>query len=207
MARVNLSTSVRIGGVSVSFQITREQPGAVGEDPTLDAAADGQLTTRTNNVAGVVTAAGHGLAVNAAVALFWEGDSAGVAREGVVSNTTADTFTFAGCTGDSLPAVNTNLTYAPLNTVDVDFAGDNLVMLAVGAARRASVELQDASNAALLSYDLGKSGGDGEGDAWWDDGRTPNPLEGVTVARARVANGDSGRTNQIKFGALLNTVS
>lgn len=167
MARVTLSTSVRLGGKSISFQITREEEGQVSNDPTLTTLAlSGQLTTRTNATAGVITVSNHSFAVNNAIAVGWELDAsnnAGVAREAVISNTTSNTVTFAGATGDALPVVNTNVILNFINTVDFTATASKIVMAAVSAQRRASVEFQDSGNTGVVSLDLGKSGEDREG--------------------------------------------
>lgn len=210
MARITLSTNVRIGGKSIGYQITREEEGQDSQDPLLATLATaGQLTTRTSATAGVVTAANHAFVVNNAVCVFWlanTNNAPGVAREAVVSNTTSNTLTFASATGDALPVVNTNVTVAPINTVTMSLVASQVVMAAVYAQRRASVEFQTSANAAVWSLDLGKSGNDGEGMEWHNLGPVNTPF-GSNVARVRLANGDSGKTCQVVIGALSNTLT
>jgi len=71
---------------------------------TLDAATEGQLTTRTSDTAGVITFTSHPFSTSDIVDIYWDG---GTQLEATISGSTATEITFSGGNGDNLP---TNLT-------------------------------------------------------------------------------------------------
>lgn len=199
MPSVTLTENVTIAGVRISFQITRDVPGVIGQQVTLDPATAGQLTTRTDNDTGTLTVAtGHDI-VNSTggYTLFWEGGIRRAMNTVITSNTVA----LDGGAGDNLPVVNTNCTLGVQVTLNTDFDGNTVAMFGASAQRRGSVEFQQEDGTSILPLDFGLSGTDGEGYAWWDDGPEANPLINTVVGQCVVANGSSNSAgNTVRVG-------
>lgn len=204
MPSVTFSGNVSIAGVRISYQLTRDMPGVIGQDPTLDAAVAATLSTRTDDDTGILTVAtGHGiLNSTGGYTLFWDG---GLRRalNTVVTNTTV---AIDGGAGTVLPVVNTVGNIGLQITLNTDFEGNDVSMYALSAQRRASVQIQTEAGAALQSFDFGVSGNDGEGYMWASNTNTVNPLLNAVVGKMVLANGSSNANgNIVKVGVQYNS--
>ena len=204
MPSVTFTGNVVIAGVRINYTLTRDAPGVIGQQTTLDPAVSGQLTTRTDADTGVLTvASGHGITNGTGnYAVFFDG---GLRRSvnTVVTNTTVS---IDGGTGDDLPVVNTNCTIGPQVSLNTDFNGDDVTMFAVSAQRRASVVFAQDDGTSIFLLDLGLSGTDGEGFTYSDDGPITNPLVNTVVGQLIVANGSTNvNGNRISAGIQYNS--
>lgn len=205
MSTVNVNNSALIGGVSIGGTATRTGTGQVTVDTTLAAALAGTLSTRTDDDTGVLTVAGgHGLvpSISAAPAsvvnVFWSGGL----RYGMTVTATSDTtVTVDGGSGDNFPVVNTVITVAEQEVIDIaDFDGDGVDVIAVLLAKRGHIDFQTSGDASIKAQEL-------TADEMWiwivDQGFT-NPLAGETVAQLIVSCGEAS-TAALKVGVLHGT--
>lgn len=72
MATGVFNGTLTIGGVSMQANISRTAVGSEGHEPAMAAGVAGTLSTRTSDVAGVLTVtAGHGFVTGDILAVFW----------------------------------------------------------------------------------------------------------------------------------------
>lgn len=202
MPTVTVQHTVAIAGITISQQQPRTVDGAIGfETPSTNlvaAAKTGTLTTRTDNAAGVVTAAaGHGLVTGDKVDLFWSGGR----RYGVSVTVATNAVTLASGAGDNLPVANTAVTITKRRTVALGFDGDALAVLMIGNDRRCNVDFQAANGTSLLSLSLAA----GEGFSWVSGSNVTNPLASTAVAQAVISNADSSNALNVKLGVMYDT--
>ncbi len=193
-----------IGGIEITGTIERAGSMQFGGDAlTLPAGSEGTLTMRTSGTAGVATlGAGHGIAGLDVVDVFWDG---GLRYGVVIDAVDGNAVSFGGVTpgaGDDLPAQGTALVMTKQMTVDVDFDGDLLRMIAARANLRAHLDFQDAGGSSLEAVELRAN------EPWqWATGTgVANPLGGNAVAAVRAAAGTGAETT-LKLGGLYEAVS
>lgn len=187
-----IEKSVSIAGVSFKSTIIRYGSGSVSHQTSLAAGKAGSLTTRTSDVAGTVTANGHGFQVGDLLDLHWTNpDGTAGVRYGVrVDAQDANTFSFddvPAAAGDVLPAQSTALVASKQTTLDVDFAGDGLKMIVVSCNQKAHIHFRTSAPATAEARKLGA----GEPWEWASDMGFANPFAGETVADAKVSNGST----------------
>lgn len=189
-----------VGGLSIQGAVVRQGDAQIGHssDPELPAAKAGALTTRSDEDTGVITTdEAHGLTDSDVVDVFWEG---GVRYGMAITGYTDTTITVDGGAGDDLPlGEDPAVTVAVPVEVDLDFAGDNVRLLAAGSTRRGHVCFMSDVPAVLLAVELPAN----EVWAWADDQGIDNPLEGEQVDHLLVSNGDSAGTATMKVGVAL----
>jgi hypothetical protein len=195
-AKISLKTTV--AGISIASEVNRTEEVETSFSATPDAGKAGTLTTRTDDDTGVVTiASGHGITTSDTVAIFWPGGS----RHGMaVSASAATTITIDSGAGTVLPVATTAVVIAKESTHDLAIVGDDIVVLAIGSAKRASVNFLDGTDASLLRYDMTAK----EGRLWFTDHGVTNPLAGDTVASVVLACGET-TASEIRIGVLIDS--
>lgn len=202
-----LQSVASLAGLSISSVVQREASGGVAQSPSLPAAKAGTLTTRTGDGAGAITlGAGHGLHQNDVVDVYWGtalasfGVRYGVKIDAVNGNDVSfDDTPAAG--GDVLPAQGTAVTVSKQVTIDTDFDGDLLEMIAAACDRRAHLDFQDAGGASLKAVTLLA----GEIWSWFSGSGVTNPLSGNPVGSIKASNADSAAAATLKIGLLYDS--
>lgn len=201
MATNTANVSMRIGGLSISAQISREAAGQISQDVSLAAAKTGTLTTRSDDNTGTLTmTAGHGITTGAIIDVYW---ATGVQRKITVGTVSVNSVPFDSGVGDNMPAQDTAITACVQTVLDVDFSGDLLVMGGISGDRRCHFDIQQNDGTNILALELDA----GEGWVWWDTGAVTNPLAGVTVGKIAVTNGDSAGVCKLKVGIQYDSES
>jgi len=196
-----ISQVASIAGLSIQATVTRTETGQIGHEIDLSEAQAGTLTTRTDDDTGIVTlSSGHGITTSDTVDVYWSG---GVQYNCTVTAYDATTITIDAGDGDVLPAQDTVVTACAHTTVDTDFDGDLLEMIAGSANYRSHVCFMDAAHAVLLAVELIA----GELWSWSADSGITNPLASDDVAYCRVSNGDSDYESTVKLGILYDSAS
>lgn len=196
-----LQYTMRIGTASITGALTKSDEGAVQQDVEIPAAAEGTLTTRTDDDTGVCTVdAGHGITDADYVDVYW----AGGVRYGMdVTATTATTISVDGGSGDVLPAVDAAVFVGKRYNLDCDFDGDQLAMIGmkIATTTRGHAEFTTNADANIWEKELV------EGELWnWVSGLgATNELAGNDVGKIKVSNGtDTAGTFQL--AALFNSI-
>jgi hypothetical protein len=157
----SLTTSADQGGVS---------------EPSVPAAKDGTLTTRTDDNTGVVTCStGHGI-TNGKVDVYWDGG----ARRNMDATVATNAITCDGGAGDNLPVLNTAVTIQKVNTETVEIVGDDVVAFGVQSPTYpATVVFRQSDGTEIFAVELDA----GESYCWSDQSAETNPLAGQTVGK------------------------
>jgi hypothetical protein len=196
-----ISTTLSIGGVSISGRTDRTGEGQLGQEVTLPAGKAGTLTTRTDDNTGVATlATGHGIVTSDKVDVFW----ADGVRYGMTANVTGDAVTVDGGAGDVLPAATTPVVVTKEVEINADFDGDDALIVAAMSTKRAHLQFVAADNSILFAIELANAN-----EPWtWVSGQgIANPLTGDAVDRIVASNGDSGGVGTLTFACLYDSVA
>lgn len=206
MPAVTLSISASIGGVSISGSLTRTGVGQISQQPSLDPGNAGSLTTRTDNDTGVITADSedHDVVSTDTVDVYWgSGSTAGI-RRGMTATVSGTAISVDGGAGDNLPIADTEVVVDKQVIVNTDFTASEVLLAAVGASYRASVQFQQSGGTAVKSLDVGASGSDGEAWAWCSQSGDTTPF-GADVGKFVTSNGSSANTNVVSVGISSDT--
>ena len=196
-----VSTTLSIGGVSISGRTDRTGEGQLGQEVTLPAGKAGTLTTRTDDNTGVATlATGHGIVTSDKVDVFW----ADGVRYGMTANVTGDAVTVDGGDGDVLPTATTPLVVTKEVEINADFDGDDALIVAAMSTKRAHLQFVAADNSILFAIELANAN---EPWTWISDQGIANPLTGDAVDRIVASNGDSGGVGTLTFACLYDSVA
>ena len=199
-----ISSTLNIGGMSMSSQINRTATGVVSpQEIVLPAGKAGTLTTRTSDTVGIATLAqGHGFVQGDIVDIFWLGGR----RYGVLVNSVTSTTVSFGTTtpgnGDVLPIATTALVMTEQVTVDIVFDGDDLEAFALHCAARAHIDIQEVGGSSLLALELLAS----EAVYWASDNGYANPLAAAAVGQFKLANGTAAAAT-FKFSGLYDSTA
>jgi len=197
MKTASISSMLTVGGETIPSTVNLSAEGAIGQEP--EELPAGSAGTVTDNPSSEVTLdEGHGITDQDTVDLFW----AGGLRRGMTATVVENVVTLAGGAGDSLPADSTPVVMCTQQTIDKDYLGDLLVLLAVIAMRRCCVEFFDASDTSLLVLDITAGGLF----VWYDGCGFDNPLATKTVAYATFSCGDT-TAGKLNVEILYNSVS
>jgi hypothetical protein len=189
---VNINTSV--AGVNIPGSAARSATGQIGHEVPLPAAKAATGWTKTDNDTGVATLpAGHGIQTGDKVDVYW----AGGCRYGMTASVSGNDVTVDLGAGDSLPASSTAVTVAKQVSIDTDFAGDAVKLMAISASRRAHVDIRSTS-ASLRAASLVAD----EPLVWWDSSWIANPLSGGAVDSIKASNGDSTAEATLRVGIV-----
>ena len=196
-----ISTTLSIGGVSISGRTDRTGEGQIGQEVTLPAGKAGTLTTRTDDNTGVATlATGHGIVTSDKVDVFW----ADGVRYGMTANVTGDAVTVDGGDGDALPVATTPLVVTKEVEINADFDGDDALIVAAMSTKRAHLQFVAADNSILFAIELANAN---EPWTWISDQGIANPLTGDAVDRIVASNGDAGGVGTLTFACLYDSVA
>ena len=202
MPTIVYSQSVAVGGVTISGKSSRSAEGQTSDVVPLPAAKAGSLTTRTNDTEGELTlGANHGIATGQTVNVHW----AGGRRYGVTVGTVNVLIVpITGGNGDNLPDEDTAITAAKVVEVDLDFDGDDAVLVAVSANKAAHLEVQEDDGDPIVAGGVDLSANDPW--IWASGGPIANPLAGKVVGKLVTANSETA-VGEFRFGLARNSVS
>jgi len=185
MAVGKVNTVVTIGSRTFSAQTSLTADCDIGFHSALSAGNAGELTTRTSDSEGTVTmdSADHGVSSSAVVDVFWTGGVRYGMTVGTVSGTSVP-LTSSGA-GDNLPAGSTELVVTPVTTINMDFDGDDMSLIAAQCDQRTHLNFKDSGGSSLEAVELTAS------EVWeWHTGSDDaNPLTGNAVDTIDVSNG------------------
>jgi len=199
-----IEQNISVAGLTFSGRTEREQTGTVAHDLSGDnalaAAKSGTLSTRTDDNTGILTlGAGHGISAGDVVDVYWTGGM----RYGMdVTADDATTITVDLGAGDVLPAQDSAVIACKVTTINSDWDGDDLSMIAVHSTKRASIDFLDSGGASIDQQELTAN----EPWIWVKDQGIANPLTGNAVDDIRVSTAETSATTAIKIGGLLDTV-
>lgn len=198
-ATLNINASIGSLPLNSSQILTAQGEVALDTKPEpIPAAKAGTLTVRTDADEGTLTlGAGHGIVDADKIAIYWPAGRRYGVTVGVVAGNAVP---FSGGAGDDLPDADTELTCQVEQPRNVDFAGDDIVVLGMLCDQRCHVTLLSAAPASVLELDLAA----GVPYWWQDDGVTANPLAGDTVASLTVTQDNAEKTARLRLGALVN---
>jgi hypothetical protein len=199
MAIATLTTNLTIGGLTVNSRAVREGETQISHDVEIPAAKTGTLSTRSDNDTGVVTLGeGHGITDADTVDVYWTG---GMRYGMTVTGYDTTTITVDVGSGDNFPIATTAVIVGVRVTIDSDFDGDNVTMIAAYCAERAHVNFREEDETSILAVELTA----GEAWVWLSDVGAANPLTGDPVGEIIVTQtGTSAAT--LKIIALVDSV-
>lgn len=204
MPKGTFGTSVSIGGSSIQQVVTREANTAVAVELTLPVGAAGELTTRTDDDTGEITAdsAGHGITTGDTVNVYWDGGVQYGCTVGTVSGTAIPIDTGSG---DNLPTLNSDVVVTKVVTAAVTLDGDNAQLIAI--------EMEDNANGSDAGHVRFEDSGDSEIAELDLVANVPqtydlaagisNPFTGNVITEIIAANGSSANAATLKVLALI----
>jgi hypothetical protein len=194
-----LSINVQLAGLAMSLSAVREGEGQISQVVTLPKAWAGTLSTRTTDVEGVITTtAAHDITIADFITIFSDG---AVAYYGNVSDVDTNEITFAAALGDVLPLENAAVIAGAEVTINTDFDGDDVAIIAAQCPARAQLQFIDTLPSEALEKELLA------GAAWfWVSGMGwTNPLAGDPVDYIRAAQADINSTKNVQIGILYDS--
>lgn len=195
--QASVTFSAVMAGTTIQATLLRTADGSLGRDPTLPVGSAGTLTTRTDNDTGEATlSAGHGLAQNDKVDVYWTGGLRYGMTVGVVSGNVVP---IDGGSGDNLPAESTALVVTKQVEVEAEFEGDALQLAAMSSSTRCHVVFIDDLDAQCLAIEIVA----GCFWSWIADTGVTNPLAGKSLAKLLVSNGQSDTAAAFRFAAMV----
>jgi hypothetical protein len=196
VSTVNINISV--AGVSISGSTARTATGQIGHEVPLPAAKASTNWTKIDNDTGVATlATGHGILTGDKVDVYW----AGGCRYGMSATVSTNDVTVDQGAGDNLPASAAAVTVSKQVSIDTDFSGDAVKIMAISANKRAHVDIR-TSSASLKAASLAAD----EPLLWWDSSWITNPLASGLVDTIKASNGDATTDGKLLIGVVYNSV-
>lgn len=204
MVNSSIRVSGNVGGVAVDYTIAKSAASGIASKRAPNRAYAGTLSTRSGNSAGVVTlSAGHGI-TNGTVDVYW----AGGRRYGATASVSTNDVTLSGGAGDNLPLQGTeDVRLCKVVTLDVDFDGAKLVMLAIGSKNRAQVVFSTATPTVVLAVEIDPAVAGKQGYEWHGVYTNPigaNVVSTITISTAKTA-AIEDPADSINIGALYNS--
>lgn len=186
------------GVINANETVTANDESQIVASPTIPAAADGDLTTRTSNTAGTLTmdSAGHGIATGDRFDIYWAGGQCYGAIAGTVAGASIP---FTGAAGDVLPAAATAIIACKCIDAPLGFTGNNLTAIAVYSTVRGYIVVADATTNHIVYYLPA-----GRVDSWDSTQVTVNPVAGDTPTKAWFSHAQtSGAVTTMKAAVLI----
>ena len=193
-------------GLSISKSITRSGDHPNGYEVTLPVGTAGALSTRTDNDTGVVTAAGHGLAQNDKVDVFWTVGGVSGRRYGMTVGVVAgnDVPIDLGA-GDNLPAQASAVVITKQVQINSQIDGDAIQIIGIiaeganpNSTAKAHIDMQDVGSASIEAIDL-----DANVPKIYDiAGGISNLFTGNVIEKTLAANGSSTEALTLKILSL-----
>lgn len=198
MISAQIAKSVNVAGISFSENRAVAANFAIVHDLLVAGGKDGQLTTRTSNTVGTITAASgtHGITTAQVVDLYWTGGQ----RRGVIVGTVAGTsIPITGGLGDNLPAATTAVVVSPRTSLPAVVAGDNIAFFALYATNRGTFTFAGADNVEDIAYIV-----DDASVAQWRAGEgTVNPLAAQANTQIFASHGQTS-SKTMRVAVLFN---
>ena len=205
---MNVNYGVSLAGGSISIQpspISRTGDGVAVHEVVLPAGKAGTLSTRTDNDTGIVTAAGHALAQNDKVDVYWDG---GVRYGMTVGIVAGDDVPIDLGAGDNLPAEDEDVVIVKQVSIVTTIDGDNLQIIGIMAkatnpasTAKAHVDLQDAGAATIAEIDLAAN----QPHITDVAGGAANPFTGNPITSVKASNGSSSEEITLQILALADS--
>ena len=198
-----ITSTVSVGGIEFASSVSRTAAGQVSHSTVIPAGIAGVKNSSTT-VNGLVT--GHGLVGTDVVDMHWTDPTDGIqrCRRGITIDTAnANDIVFdetPAPLGDSLPANDTAVVLSKRVTIDTDWDGDLLEMIALKATGRAVADFWDAT----VSLVAQKMEADQALD-WVSNQGVANPYTGNPVSSIKVSNGTVAAVT-FTMGALYRSV-
>lgn len=180
-----LTQTVDIGGTTFRVVTTVTGDGEVMVSPSAGilGAKPGELTTRTDNDTGVVTAeAGHGIETSDLVDVYWTGG----ARYGMTATVATNEITLDGGDGDNLPSLNEDVTLKVPETEAFVIEGDDCTAIAVYSDVAGRVRFSDSGG---VEYTVTIAAG--ATDIWLDGSGVTNPIAGDSIIEVSFSHGST----------------
>lgn len=197
-----IQKTASVGGVSIQTTLRRNAASQIGHDWNLAVATTGNLTTRTDNTTGIITATNHGLSNSDIVDVHWlNSTTPGCAYGCTVSNVAANAFDIVAEGGTILPAQNSTVAWQEPQTKDTDVDGDLLELIAISSSVQGHIVFRDAGDAVLMARPLVAN----EGWDWASNQGIANPLTGNAIASVDISSGDITNTGNMKVGLVYNS--
>jgi len=170
--------------------------------PSIAAAKNGTLTTRTDaNTGSLTMSASHGITDGVKLDLFWVGGSR---RDMTVGTVSTNVVPIDLGSGDDLPIATTVITaMIPVLVVFNVASGDAAKGFAVSSPKAGYVSFVDGDNADITAaiYQLDA----GEGKSWATGNGVTNPLASSVVAKVKFSHGDSTAARTMKAAVIFGT--
>lgn len=198
MSSVVINVGAGIIGKQFRKNRTVTAAGHVVKDPTLAAAFNGSLSTRSSNTAGTLTMAdGHGITTGARIDIYWSGGAAYGATVGTVS---VDSVPFTGAAGTNLPVQGTVITAIVPTKEAFDAPHATLQALIAGCVVPAYAVFLDSGDAVVAAEYISATQ-----DYLWDvGGLGSNPFGSTDVASVYLSHSDANSSQQVNAIALSN---
>lgn len=181
---ITVNNTTTVGGTSISGATSIDADNQFsGGETDIAAGLAGTLSTRTSDVAGVLTVASdHGIEAADVIGIASEG---AFAYDATVDSITATTITFSAASGDVLPIATTAIIVSKVVEVDIAFSGDALVAMAMESTQRTLATLESSG-----SIDLAKElEANGLPYHWNSENGYTNPIAGDDIIKSNVYNG------------------
>lgn len=181
---VNVTTSTTLGGLSFSGTEAISVEGQTSVKPTLPAAKEGDLTTRTDDNTGVITLdGGHGLS-SGTYDIYWEGGC----RYGMDATIATNAMSIDGGAGDVLPAAATPVWVSEQVSMTFPFVGSLVLIGMIQANFPGHIDMQTSAPASVYAAAVSS---------------TPTRFTAAdvsgTVATVKFSNGSTLYSNEIKI--------
>lgn len=200
MPTAEISNRLSLDGISYVETADVECDGTQRKECAKAAAKTGQLTTRTDNDTGVITATtGHGI-VNGRLDVYWDGGH----RRGMTVTVATDALSVDLGAGDNLPTNLTNVTLSQPQEEEFLVTGDNVQAIGAKASRRGIIVFAESDDTEILAIVDNFDATAGGGYQWFTGNGITNPLAGADVAKVYFSNGDSSNVNNMVAGVGAN---
>lgn len=188
---IEVANRITIDGVSFVDSQSLTCDGSQRKAVTKAAAKTGQLTTRTDNDTGVITAtAGHGI-IDGRLDVYWDTGS----RRGMAVTVATNALSVDLGAGDNLPTNLTNVTLSQPQEEEFLVTGDNVAACGGKASRRGIIVFAESDDTEVLAIVDNFDATNGGGYQWYSGNGITNPLASADVAKVYFSNGDSGNAN------------
>ena len=193
-----------IAGIQASGIITRSANGGIAQNPELPAGKAGTQTAWTDANTFSITAPGHTLVGGDKVMVFWsESGAPKMHHNATVGVVAGDVVPLDLGSGDNMPySPGLAVVITKEVSIDVDFDGDLLQLIAVTALNRVGVRFVDSGSATLKAVDNPA----GELWKWAKNAGEANPLTGNPVDSIKAANGQSDAATTCNIAGLYDSV-
>jgi len=191
--KVEVANRITIDGVNYVDARSVTCDGSQRKAITKAAAKTGQLTTRTDNDTGVITAtAGHGI-VNGRLDVYWDGGH----RRGMTVTVATNALSVDAGAGDNLPTNLTNVTLSQPQEEEFLVTGNNVAAIGARSSRRGIIVFAESDDTEVLAIVDNFDASGGGGYQWFDGSGITNPLAGAAVAKVFFSNGNSASSNEM----------